>query len=136
MEAEKERSEIELALVRDEILALLSEKKFGVFTDDAPKLELAEKGIAVLLKRMLSVEEQSAKHGAVIDQLGAVREALAALQAEHNKATKSLFLRSSANHLASRKQTKHAGELVSRIERIEMMLERLTGTLLERGVIS
>jgi hypothetical protein len=47
-----ERTELEIALVRDELLNVIAEKKYGAFTDDAPKLELAEKAIASLRKRI------------------------------------------------------------------------------------
>ena len=49
---------IELALARDELLSVISEKKYAQFTDDAPKLELAEKAIASLRKRITSLEEE------------------------------------------------------------------------------
>jgi hypothetical protein len=55
-----ERCELEVALVRDELMNVIAEKKYGVFSDEAPKLELAEKAIASLRKRMISVEEEGA----------------------------------------------------------------------------
>jgi hypothetical protein len=46
-----ERCELEVALVRDELLNVIAEKKYGVFTDDDPA-KLAERAIAELRQRM------------------------------------------------------------------------------------
>ena len=55
------RCELEVALVRDELMNVISEKKFGVFTDEAPKLELAEKAIAALRQRTTALEAEGAR---------------------------------------------------------------------------
>ena len=127
------RCELEIALVRDEVLNIVAEKRYGQPTDADPKL--AERAIAELRKQMRSIETQTTKHGTVIDQLGDVREALAALEGEHRKATKSLFIRASANHLAARKQAKLVEEQAGKIATMEAAMAKLIGTLLDRKII-
>jgi hypothetical protein len=80
LEAEKERNTIELALTRDELLSVISEKTYAQFSDDAPKLELAEKAIASLRKRITSLEEESARQAARGDQFAGMAASLATLE--------------------------------------------------------
>jgi hypothetical protein len=135
LEAEKERNTIELALVRDELLNVIDEKTYAQFTDDAPKLKLAEKAIASLRKRMTSLEEDSARQGARNEQLAGMADQFAALEDAYHKSTKSLLIRCAANHLAAREETARADEVASKVGRLEAELERLTMALLDQKVI-
>ena len=92
-----ERCELEVALVRDEVLNILAEKKYGQLTDDDPKL--AERAIAELRKRMTSVEEEGAQQAARNDRLAGAADRLAALEDAYRKSTKSLLIRCAANIL-------------------------------------
>ena len=82
-----ERCELEVALVRDEVLNILAEKKYGVFTDDDPA-KLAERAIAELRKRMTSVEEEGARQAARNERLAGAADRLAALEEAHRKSTR------------------------------------------------
>ena len=128
-----ERCELEVALVRDEVLNLLAEKKYGQLTDDDPKL--AERAIAELRKRMTSVEEEGAQQAARNERLAGAADRLAVLEDAYRKSTKSLLIRCAANHLAVRTDTARANELADKVGRLEAELERLIAALLERGVI-
>jgi hypothetical protein len=138
LEAQWERTELEIALNRDEVMALFAEQKFGALddTDDAPqKLVLCEKAIAGLRKRMAELETASGRHGAVIDQLGQVREALAAFEIEHKKAVKNVVIRCAANALAAKKESSRGDALETKIGMIEQTLARLLDSLLSRKII-
>jgi hypothetical protein len=135
LEAEKERSEIELALVRDEVLNIIAEKKYGQPSDDAPKLELAEKAIARLRRSLGALEQQSAKHGAAVDEIGALREELAALAAAHKETTTSLMIRRAANVIAAKAEAKRSDELANKVATLEKTMAKLIGTLIERKLI-
>ena len=57
-----ERCELEVALVRDELLNVIAAKPYGQLAeDDARKHTMAEKAIAELRKRMASVEAEGAR---------------------------------------------------------------------------
>ena len=129
-----ERCELEVALVRDEVLNILAEKKYGVFTDDDPA-KLAERALAELRKRMTSVEEEGARQAARNDRLAGAADQLAALEEAHRRSTKNLLIRCAANVIAVKKERERADELGGKVERLEAELERLTAALLERGVI-
>ena len=125
-----ERCELEIALVRDELLSVMAEKRYGQLTDDAPKLELAEKAIAGLRKQVASIGTESARQAARNDQLAGVAERLATLEDATRKSTKSLFVRCGANVIAVRKETQRADELVAKVATLEETMGRLLGTLL------
>jgi hypothetical protein len=130
-----ERCELEVALVRDEILNVIAEKKYGQLTDDAPKLELAEKAIASLRERMTSIEEEGARQAAMTDQLTSVANQLVALDEAYRKSTKSLLIRCAANVVAVRKETTRADDLAGKVERLEAAMEQLTAELFKQKVI-
>jgi hypothetical protein len=90
LEKSWERCELEVALVRDELLNIIAEKKYGVFTDDDPA-KLAERAIAELRQRMTSVEEEGARQAARSDQLAGVANQLAALEDAYRKSRKGLY---------------------------------------------
>jgi hypothetical protein len=70
-----ERCELEVALVRDELLNLIAEKKYGQLTDDDPKL--AERAIAELRRNLqATVEEEGERHGALAGRHDALAERL------------------------------------------------------------
>ena len=119
---------LEVALVRDEVLNILAEKKYGVFTDD-------DRALAELRKRMTSVEEEGARQAARNDRLAGAADQLAALEEAHRRSTKNLLIRCAANVIAVKKERERADELGGKVERLEAELERLTAALLERGVI-
>jgi hypothetical protein len=129
-----ERAELEIALVRDELLNILAEKKYGVFTDDDPKL--AERAIAELRKRIALVEEEGARQAARNDQLAGMADRFAALDEAYHKSTKSLLIRCAANHLAAKKERERADELASEVAHLKAEFERLTAALLDQKVIS
>jgi hypothetical protein len=135
LQAAWERAELEIALVRDEILGVVAEKQYGQLTDDAPKLELAEKAIAGLRKRMTSVEAEGARQAARNEQLAGMADQLAALEGEVRKATRSLLVRCAANVIAVKKERSRADELADKVERLEAELERLVGVLSDRKLI-
>ncbi len=128
-----ERCELEVALVRDEVLNILAEKKYGQPTDDDPKL--AERAIAELRKRMTSVEAEGARQAARNDRLGGVAERLAALEGEHKKMARSLFVRCAANVIVIKKEAARADDLARKVETLEATMAKLIGALLERKVI-
>jgi hypothetical protein len=130
-----ERCELEVALVRDELLNVIAEKKYGQLTDDAPALAMAEKAIASLRKRITSLEEESARQAARGDQFAGMAASLATLEDAYRQSTKSLLIRCAANHLAARKETARANELADKVGRLETKLEELTEALLARKVI-
>jgi hypothetical protein len=126
-----ERCELEVALVRDELLNVIAEKKYGVFTDEAPKLELAEKAIAALRQRTTALEAE----GARANQLADVANQLATLEGEHKKITKKLLVRCATTAVLLRKETTRADELAGKVAALEAALEQLTDALLQRKVI-
>jgi hypothetical protein len=130
-----ERCELEVAFVRDELLNVMAEKKYGQLTDDAPKLELAEKAIASLRKRTTALEDENARMAARGDQFAGMAASLATLEDAYRQSTKSLLIRCAANHLAARKETARANELADKVGRLETKLEELTEALLARKVI-
>jgi len=131
-----ERAELEVALVRDELLSVISEKQYGrLADDDAAKHVMAEKAIAALRKRMTSVEEEGARQAARSDQLAGVANQLAALKGEHEKITKKLLVRYATNVVAMRKETARADDLTSKVERLETALEELTAELFKQKAI-
>jgi hypothetical protein len=126
-----ERCELEIALVRDELLNVIAEKKYGVFTDEAPKLELAEKAIAALRQRTTALEAE----GARANQLAGVANQLATLEGEHKKITKKLLVRCATTAVLLGKETARADELAGKVAALEATLEQLTEALLQRKVI-
>ena len=136
LEAEKERSEVELALVRDEVLAVISEKTYGQFTDDGPKLELAEKAIAGLrrtLKTMAKDEERrrdalNARHDALVQRIDAI-------EVEHREAMQKLFLHVAAGALAAKKEEKERAALAEKVDGMKETLDRLIEALIDAKVI-
>ena len=130
-----ERCELEVALVRDELLNIIAEKKYGVFTDDAPKLELAEKAIASLRKRMTALEDENARMAAMNDQIAAMANQVATLDAAYQKSRKGLLIRAAANAVTLKKETARADELAGKVAALEAALEQLTDALLQRKVI-
>jgi len=134
LEAEKERNTLELALVRDELLIVISEKRYARFVDDGPKLELAEKAIARLRRQVTSLEKDNAQ-AAKNDRLAGVANQLAALDEAYHKSTKSLLIRCAANHLAAKKERERADELASEVAHLKAEFERLTAALLDQKVI-
>ena len=126
-----ERVELEIALVRDELLQVISEKAFGTFRDDGPKLELAEKAIAALRRRMTTVEQVSARVSGMDAQIAAMGEQIAA----HQKARKGWVIRAAATAVtlkAERETTKVLGEKVAALE---STLEELVTVLRENKTI-
>ena len=130
-----ERAELEIALVRDELLNVIAEKKYGQLTDDASKLELAEKAIASLRKRTTALEDESARLSAMNDQIAAMANQLATLDAAYQKSRKGLLIRAAANAVTLKKETARADELASKVAALEAALEQLTDALLQRKVI-
>ena len=127
-----DRCELEVAFVRDELMNVISEKKFGVFTDEAPKLELAEKAIAALRQRTTALEAE----GARANQLAGVANQLAALEDAYRESTKKLTVRCATTAVLLRKETARANELAGKVERLEAALEQLTDALIQRKVIN
>ena len=125
------RCELEVALVRDELMNVISEKKFGVFTDEAPKLELAEKAIAALRQRTTALEAE----GARANQLAGVANQLAALEDAYRESTKKLTVRCATAAVLLRKETARANELAGKVERLEAALEELTAELFKQKAI-
>jgi hypothetical protein len=121
-----ERCELEVALVRDELMNVIAEKKYGVFTDDDPA-KLAERAIAELRQRMTSIEEEGAR-AARSDQLAGVTDQLAALESEQKKITKKLLVRCAANAVTIR-------ELAGKVAALETTLENLVSVLRENNAI-
>jgi hypothetical protein len=129
-----ERAELEIALVRDEVLGVVSEKIYARPVDD-DCAKLAEKAIAGLRRRMSSLEKEGARQGAKCDQLAGVAERVAALEEAYRESTKNLLIRLAASALAGKKETERADGLVAKVERLEAEFERLTGALLDQKVI-
>jgi hypothetical protein len=135
-EAEKERSECELACVRDELLQTISERQYGrLADDDAAKHVMAEKAIASLRKRMTSVEEEGARQASMNNQLAGVANQLAALEDAHHKARKGLIVRAATTAVLLKKETARADELAGKVERLEAALQQLTDELFRQKVI-
>jgi hypothetical protein len=130
LEAEKERSTIELALVRDEIFTALAERRYGVLEDIDPKL--AEKAIAALRRDLQAVVEAE---GSSSDRVTGVANQLAALEDAHHKARKGLIVRAATTAVLLKKETARANELAGKVERLEAALEQLTDALIQRKVI-
>jgi hypothetical protein len=130
-----ERCELEVALVRDELLTVMAEKKYGQLTDDAPKLELAEKAIASLRKRTTALEDENAHLSAMNDQIAAMANQVATLDATYQKSRKGLLIRAAANAVTLKKETARADELAGKVAALEAALEQLTDALLQRKVI-
>jgi hypothetical protein len=107
----------------------------GLFTDDAPKLELAEKAIASLRKRMTSLEEESARMSGVANQSAATTHQLTSLEEAFRKSAKNLTIRSATTAVLLRKETARANELAGKVAALEAALEQLTDALLQRKVI-
>ena len=78
------RCELEVALVRDELMNSFRRKNTAVFTDEAPKLELAEKAIAALRQRTTALEAE----GARAIELAGVANQLTALEDAYRNSTK------------------------------------------------
>jgi hypothetical protein len=135
LEAEKERSEIELALVRDELLNVIAEKKYGVFSDEGPRFELAEKAIAGLRQRVTSLEEQNARLASVADQVANTASQVTTLEEAYRKTSKNLLIRAATASVMLKKESSRADELTAKVATLEAELERLTTALLERGVL-
>jgi hypothetical protein len=130
-----ERCELEVAFVRDELLNVMAEKKYGQLTDDAPKLELAEKAIASLRKRTTALEDENARMAAMNDQIAAMANQVATLDAAYQKSRKGLLIRAAANAVTLKKETARADELAGKVAALEAALEQLTDALLQRKVI-
>ena len=131
-----ERCELEVALVRDELLNVISEKQYGRLSDDdAAKHVMAEKAIASLRKRMTSVEEEGARQAAMNNQFASVAAQLAALEDAHRKARKGLIVRAATTAVLLKKETARADELAGKVERLEAALQQLTDELFARKVI-
>jgi hypothetical protein len=134
LEAERERSEIELALVRDEIMTVVSEKTYGQITDDGPKLELAEKAIAAIRRSLAKLEKAGVeRHDALAAEFAA---RLAALESEHKKATRSLLVRTGASLVLAKKEAQRAEALETKVAALEETMARLLDTLLANKIIS
>jgi DNA repair exonuclease SbcCD ATPase subunit len=110
---------------------VIAEKKYGQLTDDAPKLELAEKAIASLRQRMTSIEEEGARN----DQLAGVADQLASLEGEHKKITKKLLVRCATTAVLLKKETARADELAGKVAALESTLENLVSALRESNAI-
>jgi hypothetical protein len=130
-----ERCELEVAFVRDELLNVMAEKKYGQLTDDAPKLELAEKAIASLRKRTTALEDENARMAAMNDQIAAMANQVATLDAAYQKSRKGLLIRAAANAVTLKKETARADDLAGKVAALEAALEQLTDALLQRKVI-
>jgi hypothetical protein len=126
-----ERCELEVAFVRDEFLNVMAEKKYGQLTDDATKLELAEKAITALRQRTTALEAE----GARANQLAGVANQLATLEGEYKKITKKLLVRCATIAVLLGKETARADELAGKVAALEAALEQLTDALLQRKVI-
>jgi hypothetical protein len=122
-----ERAELEIAMVRDELLNIIAEKKYGVFTDDDPA-KLAERAIAELRKRTAALEEENARMAGVADQL-------ATLEAAYQKSRKSLLVRCATTAVTLRKETARADELAGKVAALETTLEQLVAALRENNTI-
>src|SRR6202042_131054 len=100
-----ERAELEIALVRDELLNVMAEKKYGQLTDDAPKLAMAEKAIAALRKRTTALEDENARMAGVAGQITNMTSQIATLDAAYQKSRKGLLIRCAANAVTVKKET-------------------------------
>jgi hypothetical protein len=130
-----ERCELEVALVRDELLNVMAEKKYGQLTDDAPKLELAEKAIASLRKRTTALEDENARMAAMNDQIAAMTNQVATLDAVYQKSRKGLLIRCAANAIAVKKEAARADELAGKVAALESTLEELVSVLRENKAL-
>jgi hypothetical protein len=127
-----ERAELEIALVRDELLGVISEKQYGrLADDDAAKHVMAEKAIASLRKQVTALEEQAARG----DQLAGVANRLAALEDAHHKARKGLVVRAATTAVLLKKETARADELAAKVAALESMLEELISVLRENKAL-
>jgi hypothetical protein len=130
-----ERCELEVAFVRDELLNVMAEKKYGQLTDDAPKLELAEKAIASLRQRTTALEDENARMAAMNDQIAAMANQVATLDAVYQKSRKGLLIRCAADAIAVRKETARADELAGKVAALESTLEELVSVLRENKAL-
>ena len=133
-----ERCELEIALVRDEILNVIAAKEYGQLAeDDAAKHSMAEKAIAELRKRTTSLEAEGARARAcgVANQLAGVANQLAALEDAHNKTSKKLLIRAATTAVLLKKETARADELAGQVKRLEAALEELTEELFRQKAI-
>jgi hypothetical protein len=130
-----ERCELEVALVRDELMNVIAEKKYGVFTDEAPKLELAEKAIASLRKRTTALEIENARMAGVAGQIATTTSQVATLEESYRKTSKNLTVRCAMTAVLLKKETARADELAGKVATLEAALEQLTDALLQRKVI-
>ena len=128
-----ERAELEIALVRDELLSVISEKQYGrLAEDDAAKHALAEKAIASLRKW---TEAEGARMSGVANQIAGMANQLGALEGEHKKITKKLLVRCATTSVLLQKETTRADDLASKVERLETALEELTAELFKQKAI-
>jgi hypothetical protein len=131
-----ERCELEVALVRDEILNVVAAKAYGQLAeDDAAKHSMAEKAIAELRKRTTALEAEAVWGGATANQLAGVANQLAALEDAYHKSRKGLLIRAAASAVTLKKETARADELAGKVAALEAALEQLTDALLQRKVI-
>ena len=130
-----ERCELEIAMVRDEILNLFAEKRYGSQLVDDVDPKLAERAIGQLRQRMDAVEEKEGQRAQMADRLGGAIERLANFESEVRKGMRSLLVRCGVNVVGLRKEAKRADELAGKVERLEATQEKLIATLLERRVI-
>jgi ElaB/YqjD/DUF883 family membrane-anchored ribosome-binding protein len=134
LEAEKERSTIELALVRDELVTLISDKRYGQPTaDDSAKL--AEKAIAELRKRTTALEEEGARNAARSDQLAGAADQFTAFADTSRESTKRLLVRCAMTAALLKKETTRADELASKVAALESTLEELVSVLRENKAL-
>ena len=128
-----ERAELEVALVRDELLNVIAAKAYGQLAeDDALKHTMAEKAIAELRKRTASLEAE----GARATELAGLANQLAGLEDAHAKRSKTLLIRAATTALLLKKESSRANELAGKVERLEATLKDLIDTLLQRKVIN
>ena len=135
LEAEKERSTIELALVRDELVTLISDKRYGQPTADDDSAKLAEKAIAELRKRTTALEEEGARNAARSDQLAGAADQFTAFADTSRESTKRLLVRCAMTAALLKKETTRADELASKVAALESTLEELVSVLRENKAL-
>jgi hypothetical protein len=126
-----ERAELEIALVRDELLNILAEKKYGQLDDVDPKL--AEKAVRGLRRDLKTTIEKMTERFAALE--GETTARLASVESEHRESMKKLVIRTGASIVAAQSAGKRADELAAKVERLEAEFDRLTSALLDQKVI-
>jgi hypothetical protein len=130
LEGERERAELELALTRDELLALLAEKKFGQLDDADPKLaERAVRGLRRELKA--TVEKEERRYNAITARFDETTARLAGVENAH----RNLLTRTGASIVAAQSAGKRVDEQANKIAALEETMSRLLETLLARKLI-